>query len=880
MKAILTLLCITLTVLSLSTAAVSQTPSGTPLASPTAVPTPKPDIRNLAPTVGTGSGAGGATGLFTIFDGQVLQPGEFSVSFGFSNYDRDPGDADISEVPASLHMGIGANAEFFLSLNAYRRIRIHNPRNLSSFYLPNSQLLIGGILQSGGAIVLAPINNAGIGGAVFRPPGIQPFVQFPYVGGSAGNYFPGFTFTLGTPSGGSFHPFGTASAFPGIGSPFGSILPGIVLSTTTQPVPPIILPNTFTLAPTYLPDFPFVNRTSGNTALNSLTVGIKWRLTKPERAFGFGFVPFYRGYLDDADDARGFNQLQRGAGPGAGIGDFGLVMFADGRLSRHVNLSANLGFILNSNPRSEAFGFDATLLDRPNEFVAGVGFDFPINKYVQPVFELRSTQYVGGRTPNAFENSPVEILGGVRFFTKTFEKGIFEGFQLGFSAAYRRHLNQQRSGSFSSALPTGFIPSDDPNGFMFQFWIGRRNPPPQIVDPGDTRLGVKIMADLDIKHRTLPCPPGSTVRTNSQANCVAVKDLRIPITIWLTDIRKEELTTDYNIIWLTNNLGSITDVKKDGEKYTAIWNLNEVEDAGTYRLTLTFETKSGQKAKDSEGNELISSIEVPINVCPDCITCPSINVTSSPEPVEEGSDVTFSTNVSGGTRLSELTYLWEVSEGEIKSGADSSTITVRTAKLGGKTITATVTVGGFDSSCPTKAQGMATVLPPSAECRLFDSYGPIKYNDEKARLDNFAIELQREPDAKGYLIAYRGHTDPDIGNIGTEKNIVVGDVCASYRLERARAYLVNDRKIAQERFILIDGGSRRQSSVQLWLCPLNRKPVSTPESVPETQKACITKGMPVSKRRNARRSRSKKIPARSRKKSRSHVAPLVLRERH
>ena len=71
---------------------------------------------------------------------------------------------------------------------------------------------------------------------------------------------------------------------------------------------------------------------------------------------GFGFIPFYRWYPDKADDFSGFNQMQRGAGPGAQLGDFGLVGFADGRLSEHVNVSANLGYILNSNPKSEADG--------------------------------------------------------------------------------------------------------------------------------------------------------------------------------------------------------------------------------------------------------------------------------------------------------------------------------------------------------------------------------------------------------------------------------------------------------------------------------------------------------------------------------------------
>jgi hypothetical protein len=95
------------------------------------------------------------------------------------------------------------------------------------------------------------------------------------------------------------------------------------------------------------------------------------------------------------------NQMQRGAGPGGDIGDFGLVGFVDGRISRSVNISANLGYILNSNPKGLG---DFVLLDRPDELIAGVGFDFPINRHVQPMFEVRSTQYVGGeRLP--FENN-------------------------------------------------------------------------------------------------------------------------------------------------------------------------------------------------------------------------------------------------------------------------------------------------------------------------------------------------------------------------------------------------------------------------------------------------------------------------------------------
>jgi hypothetical protein len=68
--------------------------------------------------------------------------------------------------------------------------------------------------------------------------------------------------------------YGPADNFPGIGSVVGGILPGIVLATTTFPFPApgtptapngavqgqLTVPATFTIAPSYLPDAPFINR--------------------------------------------------------------------------------------------------------------------------------------------------------------------------------------------------------------------------------------------------------------------------------------------------------------------------------------------------------------------------------------------------------------------------------------------------------------------------------------------------------------------------------------------------------------------------------------------------------------------------------------------
>ena len=92
---------------------------------------PETDPRNISPTVGTGGTPGGPTGLFTIYDGDTLRKGEFTFSIAYSNWDRDPGNVDLTEVPVMFQIGINDQLELFFTTDAYRKVRAHNPQNLS-----------------------------------------------------------------------------------------------------------------------------------------------------------------------------------------------------------------------------------------------------------------------------------------------------------------------------------------------------------------------------------------------------------------------------------------------------------------------------------------------------------------------------------------------------------------------------------------------------------------------------------------------------------------------------------------------------------------------------------------------------------------------------
>ena len=90
----------------------------------------------------------------------------------------------------------------------------------------------------------------------------------------------------------------------------------------------------------------------------------------------------------------------------------------------------------------------------------------------------------------------------------------------------------------------------------------------------------------------------------------------------------------------------------------------------------------------------------------------------------------------------------------------------------------------------------------------FDQFGQVGHCDVTARLDNLALELQNQPNARGAVISYA----PEGDGPGSGKQV----------LEIIKDYFINTRGLAEDRVEMIYGGRNsdmHQSQTELWMVP-------------------------------------------------------------
>ena len=110
--------------------------------------------------------------------------------------------------------------------------------------------------------------------------------------------------------------------------------------------------------------------------------------------------------------------------------------------------------------------------------------------------------------------------------------------------------------------------------------------------------------------------------------------------------------------------------------------------------------------------------------------------------------------------------------------------------------------------CSAHAARVQTTPPAASK---FDEFGDVPPSDIAARLDNFANALSGQPQAMGFVIAYRSRRDLP-GLSGRLVNLT-------------RSYLINARGIDASRIAGVDGGEAACVSQELWIVPPGAAPV-------------------------------------------------------
>ena len=107
-------------------------------------------------------------------------------------------------------------------------------------------------------------------------------------------------------------------------------------------------------------------------------------------------------------------------------------------------------------------------------------------------------------------------------------------------------------------------------------------------------------------------------------------------------------------------------------------------------------------------------------------------------------------------------------------------------------------------------KGSTAPASPAQVIEPLDRFGRIPCDDELARLDNLARELQADPQATAYLVMY----GPRRGKFNEARS----------RLIRMKAYVVNRRGIDASRVVAVDGGRRGKVSGMFLLVPPGAAP--------------------------------------------------------
>jgi outer membrane protein OmpA-like peptidoglycan-associated protein len=192
---------------------------------------------------------------------------------------------------------------------------------------------------------------------------------------------------------------------------------------------------------------------------------------------------------------------------------------------------------------------------------------------------------------------------------------------------------------------------------------------------------------------------------------------------------------------------------------------------------------------------------------------PVISCSTNPTTVKSGDPATITATASSPDER-PLTYSWTTSGGRVTGTGTTVQLDTAGAPAGPITINGTATDDrGLTASCNTSVNVEVPPPPPTAsklnEIAFPDKKKPWRVdNAAKAILDDVALKLQRDADAKAVVI---GSADPAETKLKKNANL------AAQRAYNTKEYLVKEKGIDPSRIEIRTGGEGQKA--EIWIVP-------------------------------------------------------------
>lgn len=208
--------------------------------------------------------------------------------------------------------------------------------------------------------------------------------------------------------------------------------------------------------------------------------------------------------------------------------------------------------------------------------------------------------------------------------------------------------------------------------------------------------------------------------------------------------------------------------------------------------------------------------------------CPEIRVIGDSYQKDRKIPLGFSVEIKDQEPNTKISLEWNVSDGIIIGGQNTSKIEVDLSEVTQKFVSVSILVKGLHPECENRKFTSTQVgfFPYK-----FDEFARITSGDLKARLDNFYNTLNAEMNLTGYIIIYQAR-------VGDNKNS-----------EAFRRNILNHmgfRRFDPLRIVLVDGGFREEMMCEFYLAPAG---VDPPNPTPTLDSSFVIQPKKVIKKR-------------------------------